>query len=194
MGARKLLRMARKGGVILTLPEAKKHLEVFHAAYPEIRIFHKALETAAKQAIKYKQDVAVGRLLLKGSDRRYLEILLPSGRSMFYQRPRLSFDEYGDGAKITYIQSGKKGTYGAMLAENVVQGIARDLLYGALLACERAGLEVCFHVHDEIVISASEENASAAKSTLDEIMSRSPDWAPDLPLAVESKIVPYFQK
>jgi len=86
MGARKLLRMARKGGVVLTLAEAKKHLEVFHAAYPEIRVFHKALETAAKRAIKYKKDVAVGRLLLKGSDRRYLEILLPSGRSMFYQR------------------------------------------------------------------------------------------------------------
>lgn len=42
----------------------------------------------------------------------------------------------------------------AKLVENIVQGIARDLLAESMLVAAKAGYEIVMHIHDEIVIEA----------------------------------------
>ena len=45
-------------------------------------------------------------------------------------------------------------TYGGKMTENIVQAIARDCLAETLKRIDRMGLQVVFHVHDEVIIDA----------------------------------------
>lgn len=49
---------------------------------------------------------------------------------------------------------GKIRTYGGKLTENVVQAIARDILGYIILRADKVGLNIVFHIHDEIVVEA----------------------------------------
>ena len=76
------------------------------------------------------------------------------------------------------------------MTENIVQAIARDCLAVTLSRIDRKGLQVVFHVHDEVIIDC-------AHGSLDEvikIMSQPPAWAPDLPLTADGWECDYFKK
>ena len=45
-------------------------------------------------------------------------------------------------------------TYGGKMTENIVQAVARDCLAEVLKRIENLGLQVVFHVHDEVIIDA----------------------------------------
>ena len=87
----------------------------------------------------------------------FLFIELPSGRRLAYAKPRIEENRFG-GESITYdgVGASKKWermeTYSGKLVENIVQGIARDLLFYSLQT-----LSHCFivgHIHDEMIIEA----------------------------------------
>ena len=63
------------------------------------------------------------------------------------------------------------------MTENIVQAIARDCLAETLRRIEKQGLQVVFHVHDEVIIDAP------MGVTVDEIcdlMAEPISWAPGL--------------
>ena len=70
-------------------------------------------------------------------------------------------------------------TYGGKMTENIVQAIARDCLAVTLERIAAKGLQVVFHVHDEVIIDAPME------TTVEEIcdlMAEPIPWAPGLVL------------
>jgi len=69
--------------------------------------------------------------------------------------------------------------------ENLVQALCRDMLAASMVQCEREGLPVVLHVHDELVCEVPGDRAGAALRRMGEIMSVSPAWAPDFPVRVE---------
>jgi DNA polymerase len=64
----------------------------------------------------------------------------------------------------------------------VTQAAARDVLAGSMPEVEAAGYSIVLTVHDEIITETPDSPEYTADG-LAEIMSRSPEWAPDIPLA-----------
>jgi DNA polymerase len=87
--------------------------------------------------------------------------------------------------------------YGGKLTENRVQRIARELLCHFTVECqplERFGYRLLWTSHDEIVAEAPEREAAHLLQAMLEIMSTSPGWAADLPLAADGQVADHYFK
>ena len=126
-------------------------------------------------------------------DKDALRCKLPSGRILTYWQARLDTD-----GKICFMgqnQTTRKwertDTWGGKLVENVVQAFARDCLAMAILRLEKAGYEIVFSVHDEIVAEAPE---GARWEEMAEIMGRPIEWAPGLLLRADGYETKFYMK
>lgn len=138
------------------------------------------METAKPQAIRGLLFALEGDLIYGQS---FLTIRLPSGRKLFYPRPFLNENQFGKPAVHYYTigQQSKKweivSTYGGKLVENIVQAIARDCLAETLRRIDALGLQVVFHVHDEVVIDAP---LDVTVDSICALMAEPIPWAPGL--------------
>ncbi len=123
-------------------------------------------------------------------------IKLPSGRNLVYVKPKIGTNKFG-GDSVTYEGVGeqKKWTriesYGPKFVENVVQGIARDILAEAMQRLEAAGYRIVMHVHDEVVIEAPED---AKIEDICSIMGQTPAWAEGLLLRADGYVCDFYKK
>ena len=85
-----------------------------------------------------------------------------------------------------------QGAYGGLWTENIVSGIARDLLAEAMLRVEAAGYPIVLHVHDEIVCEVPIGFGSTEEFT--RLMTRKPAWALELPIAASAWTGPRYCK
>lgn len=154
------------------------------------------IDRASIHVVKEKGIQQVGKIKLQCKS-GILFITLPSGRNLCYIKPRLEENKFGrEGITYEGIAENKRWgrieTYGPKLVENIVQGIARDLLAEALLNVDRAGYDIVMHVHDEIVVEAvgSEENLNEVCR----LMAVAPKWANGLPLRADGFICDFYKK
>lgn len=122
-----------------------------------------------------------------------LAMRLPSGRLLWYANPRVEerLKCWGDTLPTVVYDGVDPETrkwrdlelYGGLLTENAVQAIARDLLVSGMFAVERAGYEVVFHVHDELVSEVPEQDGSVEE--FEQLMCTLPPWAEGLPIKAE---------
>jgi len=75
--------------------------------------------------------------------------------------------------------------YGAKILENITQALARIVLMQAALRLATRGYKFCLQVHDELVFIVPNDAILNAKQTIYTELTRVPDWAPGLPLAVD---------
>lgn len=172
----------------LTEEELPDIVQRWRGANPRIRDLWYAVEEAALTVMQTSQPQAINGLIfaLEGDliyGQSFLTVQLPSGRKLFYPKPFLKENQFGKMA-IHYYTVGQQtrkwevaSTYGGKMTENIVQAIARDCLAVTLdRICDR-GLQVVFHVHDEVIIDAPMD------LTVDEIcglMAEPIPWAPGL--------------
>jgi DNA polymerase family A len=85
-----------------------------------------------------------------------------------------------------------------ILVENLVQAFARDVFAWKLLLIEQAGYDICWHVHDEVIVEIDEADAEEACKHITAIMSADVSWCAeaglDLPLGAEGKVSKVFKK
>lgn len=124
----------------------------------------------------------------------FLFCQLPSGRAVAYPYPRLIEKETPWGVKVPGIvykgvdSLTKKWTdqqfYGGLSAENVTQGLCRDIMAEAMIRLEDAGYSIVLTVHDEIVtyIKAGIGNLNYFTN----IITVPPQWCADMPIAGEA--------
>ena len=75
--------------------------------------------------------------------------------------------------------------------ENLTQAVANDLLRHSLRQVKDG---VVLHVHDEIVVECPKAEADSVVENMRSVMCTPPEWAPDLPLAVEIKVMDRYGK
>lgn len=186
----------------LTEEELPDIVSRWRSANPRIRDLWYAVEEAALVAMTTAQPQAIRGLVfrLEGDliyGQSFLTVQLPSGRKLFYPKPFLQENRFGRMA-IHYYTVGQQtrkwevdSTYGGKMTENIVQAIARDCLAETLRRIDHLGLQVVFHVHDEVIIDAPMD------ITVEQIcglMAEPIPWAPGLILKGAGFESDYYMK
>jgi DNA polymerase len=158
--------------------------------------------------------VVIDRLNIDGRH-PMMRMRLPSGRYLHYLDARLEstmmpwkgeddegneIDVYRD--SLIYAGTNQKtkqwdiwvSTHGGKLFENLVQGIARDILAVSLLKFEEREMPVIGHVHDEGISLVENDLLSPTYQDMVEIMSTPLDWAPGLLLGADGYEETYYHK
>lgn len=167
----------------------------WRAVNPWMASFGRKLEKAVRAAVKTPQTWhEAGRVAYAYDGTDWLWCKLPSGRLLAYHDPR--FEEvvtpWGEEVlAITALWGGGKPKAGApwprrplvggLLIENCTQAASACLLRDALQKCDKQGIEVVMHVHDEIVAQYTD------KEDLRAILLDAPAWAKGLPIQASAE-------
>ncbi len=174
----------------------------WRSANPRIRDLWYAVEQAALTTMQTAQPQGIYGLIFRYEGdlvygQSFLTVQLPSGRKLFYPKPFLQENQFGKRA-IHYYTVGQQtrkwevaSTYGGKMTENIVQAIARDCLAETLKRIDRMGLQVVFHVHDEVIIDAP---ASITVDEICDLMAEPIPWAPGLILKGAGFESDYYMK
>lgn len=87
--------------------------------------------------------------------------------------------------------------YGGIMVENRTQALARRVIGQHMLGIKdelKDRVRIAMSTHDEIVGVVPARSAKKALAVFQEVMSTPPDWAPDLPLAVDAHISARYDK
>ena len=135
-------------------------------------------------------------MVVQHDNEKPFELELPSERILNYGIIT-SNNQKGKQIYIGELTKGSKKVpvklWGGLLAENMSQALARDIFSDMLVRISNEGINIIFHVHDEVVIEVDEADAEKTLETVIEIMSTPPKWI-DLPLAAEGKILERYEK
>lgn len=172
----------------LTEEELPEIVDMWRNANPHICELWYAVGDAATQCVatgvnqqthgltfRFEGDLVYGQ--------SFLTVELPSGRKLFYPGAHLESNRFGRPAVHYYAVGqqtrkwGPESTYGGKMVENIVQAIARDCLAVTLDRIAEKGLQVVFHVHDEVIVDAPMEETVDG---LCAIMADPIPWAPGL--------------
>lgn len=187
--------MKAMGGDDLNLTDAelKQIVDDWRTASPHITELWWAVDDAVKTAIRKKTTTEThGLRFIYQSKMLFIE--LPSKRRLAYVHPAIGENRFG-GESVTYMGTGtnKKWerieSYGPKFVENIVQGIARDLLCYSMNT-----LSQCFivaTVHDEMIIECSPD---VSLDVICKQMARTPAWAEGLLLRADGYECEFYKK
>lgn len=151
------------------------------------------VDRAVKKCIKEKTEANVKGLHIF-CESGFLFIELPSGRRLAYVKPKIGENKFG-GKSVTYMGVGEQKkwerieSYGPKFVENIIQGIARDILLHAMMNLR--DYRIVAHVHDEVIIEATDD------ITVDEIVQKmciTPRWARGLTLRADGYECEFYMK
>lgn len=169
---------------------AKKAVKLYRDQHPNIVKSWQKVEDAAAKAIKNPGKTYEAAKCLFFMDDHWLCIELPSGRELRYPRARATpVERWGKPAMQISFQTDYHGkivretTYGGKLVENIVQGIARDVMREGMFAAEEAGYPVHGTVHDELL--TLRDLGEGSSKELEKIVCTLPKWTHGIPLNAE---------
>jgi DNA polymerase len=176
-----------------------QEVDAFRRLHPATVQLWLTIERAALDCVRSGMPVARSRYAFEIDQDNTLQLVLPSGRRLFYPQAEIDTGRFGPcifylntaqafQRKLTEQEKAKKKIElgRTSLIENLVQATGRDLLTNALLKLDAAGFEITLHVHDEIVVEIDADKADA--KSFKRCMLDVPEWAYDLPLMAKVRI------
>lgn len=198
---------AQTFGVYLEKSQAKIAVDAYRKRYYLIVKMWYQLAASVMHAVKfpgqvYKTNKCACSVVKDKAGHKWLRIVLPSGRALMYMDPRVTDGKYGPvvsyhGVSQTTYQWTTRELTPGLLAENVTQASARDILCEGMLEVEHkmpeAKLILC--VHDEA--GALVHKNDIMEDTLDkfnELLCVDREYRQDLPLKAEGYISRRYMK
>lgn len=178
-----------QAGVSVDMPlsDAERVVNLYRQKYPMIVALWKQGQEALEAMVKgYEYDLGVG-IKLKCKDNK---IYLPNGMFVNYPNLRKSGNEFLYDARY-----GANKIYGGKVIENVVQALARIIVFDQMAKIDQAfkkkdsktnRFKVVLTVHDEVVACVPEAAVGKCTEFMEKVMSTPPSWCSDLPIACEA--------
>ncbi len=177
----------------LSEDELQPLVDMWRNSNPNIVQFWWEVDRCVKQTVKERIPTETHGIRFNCQS-GMLFITLPSGRRLFYVKPRIGENKFG-GESVTYegIGGAKKWerieSYGPKFVENIVQAISRDILCYAMRTLRN--YRICGHVHDELIIECLIDTNVYG---ICEMMGRTPPWAKVLPLRADGYECSFYKK
>lgn len=190
------------GVTSFTQEDSKLSVDTFRREFKEVEDFWYAFERAARKCVRTGNRTEHNGIRFE-LEAPFLKMILPSGRKLYYLRPRIEAVKtpWGeDRMQITYEGKNDRGiwtrinTTPGKLTENADQAISRDLLVHGMKIAARRGIDIRLHVHDQILGLVREDDADRALKVLIESMEEQPWWAEGLPLGAAGHTTKVFIK
>ncbi len=172
----------RTHNVSVAIETAKRAVSTYRETYRAIPPYWKAIERAAIEAVLTKKPIKLGRIIWF-VDGDFLYVKLPSGRCLAYHKPEIhemSLTHMGINSKINSYE--RQVTWGGVLAENVVQATARDIMVAGMFNVEKADYKVLLTVHDEAL--SEKKIGKGSVEEYNSLLLSTPEWAEGCPIAV----------
>lgn len=173
--------------------ELKPLVDAWRTANPHIVRLWWDIDKAVKKVVTEKTTVELyGLKIFYKSGIMFIK--LPSCRCLAYIKPKIGENIFG-GESVTYegVGSTKKWerieSYGPKFVENIVQGIARDILCYSMQTLRTCSIVA--HVHDELIIECRKDMSLNAVC---EQMGRTPPWAKGLQLSADGYECEFYRK
>lgn len=202
LGAQGFINYADTWGVRLPFAQAQSVVKGFRGLYPNVPKLWYALNDCAINACEFPgRPFTTNRTTFKvvkdRNNNKWLQMMLPSGRAMYYWDPKVEDGKFGPNVTSWGIDQktktwAKKYMTPGKWTENVIQAIGRDLLYHGKMKIREAGYPIIFSVYDEVVVECDEK-----KANLDEflgLMCSLPDWAEGAPVRADGYINNRYKK
>ena len=190
MGAPKLqltLELGLLGGgkVIISLAEAQLYVSVYRSTFPFITNGWRVCDRFIQIMIHG------GTYTFNGVTATKNQLAFPNGTRIYYHNIR----ETASGEVIYDLRVGVARIYGAILYENIIQKLARDVIAEQLLAVDDIPeLQIITTTHDEIAALADEAYADKGLLEMQRIMNTAPAWCKGIPLASEGGYARNYSK
>lgn len=173
MGAEKFNAYCALQGQKLTTEFTTKVVETYRTTYNKLPVFWNLLQqNIYLLSLNERHPVTITRNLTINNN----YIILPSNRPLKYEG--VHWDQ-----NMWRLINGKR-IYGPMLAENITQAIARDILVEQVLTID-LHWPIIMHTHDELIALVPNDQIEKATQLIHRTMTTPPTWARDLPLDVE---------
>lgn len=169
---------------------ADRIVKTYRSSNTKITQFWKDVEGAFLWTVKYGRPCEMARgLRFESRPDCDLVLTLPNGRELHYHRVKIKADERGDKLEVWNGKEHKwDHLWGGTITENIIQAFARDILAEAFLRIEERGFRVGLHVHDEIILVVPDDRVEEANRVAKEELTRTPVWAPGIPLGAEGVV------
>ena len=182
-GAKKFVDMAKlMGGVKITQEQSEEVVRVYRTEHPEIVAGWRIMSTAMEQILAGKTGMEIDPHglchVIRGG------IQTPRGR-LLYPKLGWSRNEETGYKEWHYIERGRSRKpepvriYGAKMAQNLNQMLAREVMADMMLEINRR-YPIVHTVHDEVILVVPEDEADEALAFMQHIMRSGVAWFPDL--------------
>ena len=183
------------GGIHLSDESAEETVTAYRNRFSKVRKLWYRCEDALK-AMARGTSMYVDELGLCRTDTN--KIWLPNGMAINYFNLRRELNVFTQRDQWVYDDKEKrfpKNIYGGAVTENLCQALARNIVFEQALEIEKkygrydlVGNGVVLMVHDEVIALVDEDDADDCLVFMLDVMSQSPTWWPDLPVAAEGDI------
>jgi DNA polymerase len=156
-----------------------------------------AINAISNPGLTFKVSNCKFKLTYDRNRTKWLQLTIPSGRNLYYNKPEIGEGIYGAEVDAMGINPYSKKWQRLKIipgrfVENIIQALSRDVLAQGKLNLDDAGYQIIGSIHDEVLLEVDKEHDCLTE--VDRLMCDMPTWAYGLPLETEGMIEKRYRK